>query len=104
MQMSEPTLEDLYDPATLAVIDGWSGEQRTVEPAQSWRRAVVAGAITTALVTGVNEALEDDVEDAVVELDRKPVRTPLEAVTLHFVPGDPPASVAIVRPWLLRTP
>ena len=99
--MSEPTLEDLYDPATLAVIDRWSSESRTVEPAAPWRRAAFAGAVTTALVTGVADALEDEADEAVVEIDRGVSRTPLEAVTLYFVPGEPRASVAIVRPWLL---
>jgi len=99
--MSEPPLEELYDPATLRVIDGWSREQPAVEPARPWRRAAVAGAITTALVTGVREALEDEEEDAVVDIDRVRERSLLEPVTLYFVPGEPRASVAIVRPWLL---
>ena len=99
--MSEPSLEDLYDPATLAVIDGWSSVTRTVEPVPAWRRAAAAGALTTALATGVREALEDEAEDPVVEIDRAPERTRLEPVTLYFVPGEPRATVALVRPWLL---
>ena len=99
--MSEPPLEELYDPATLRVIDGWSREQPAVEPTRPWRRAAVAGAIKTALVTGVREALEDEEEDAVVDIDRVRERSLLEPVTLYFVPGEPRASVAIVRPWLL---
>jgi hypothetical protein len=99
--VSEAPLEDLYDPATLRAIEGWSADGPTVEPLPVWRRAAFAGAVTTALVTGVREALEDDEAEPAVEIDRGRGRARLEPVTLYLVPGEPRASVAIVRPWLL---
>jgi hypothetical protein len=99
--VSGQSLEEIYDSETLRAIDGWSAGGRTVEPMSRWRRGVAAGALTSALVTGVRDALEDEPEDSREEIDLRPQRTRLEPVTFYYVPGEPPASVAVVRPWLL---
>lgn len=98
--MSGRGLEDVYDEATLRAIDGWSPGEATVEPVAPWRAVAIAGGLTAALVGGVREAFED-VEEALEEVELAPRTSRLEPVTLYFVPGEPRASVAIVRPWLL---
>jgi hypothetical protein len=90
-------LADRYDAETWALIDGYR-PGRPRRPAVSTRAAVTLWA---AALRGVGEALEGpDEDDADVERAPSEPRR-LEAVTLHFVPGDPRATLAIVRPWLL---
>lgn len=88
-------LEDLYDGATIEALD-----RRRQSPRRAGRPAAVA--LTTALLTGTANALEDappEPEIAEVDLDRGDRRN--EAVTVVLVPGAPRLSLAIVRPWLL---
>lgn len=101
---AEPALADLYDDATVRAIDAGAGEP--VRPARRLPRAVAAAAAGVAagsFVRGVQAALADDdaePEDA-GEIDFAPAERRLEPVTVVLVPGDPAASVAIVRRWLL---
>jgi len=57
-------------------------------------------ALTTALVTGVREVLEPEANEVYEEIDHGVVGGPTEAVTLFFVPNNPWATRAVVRPWL----
>lgn len=54
----------------------------------------------TALVTGVREVLDDDPGEAIEESDPGNSGGPDQPVTLFFVPNNPVATVAVVRPWL----
>ena len=53
------------------------------------------------VVHGVREVFDDDEFEPVVEIDEDLDGRRLEAVTVHLVPGDPAAGIAIVRRWLL---
>ena len=52
------------------------------------------------LVNGVRDVLEDE-PDPIVEIDEEVRDRRLEPVTVHLAWGNPSASVAIVRRWLL---
>ncbi len=94
-------LEDVYDDATLRAIDARTGEpSRPPAPGGGWRGGVTAGALVVGLVGGVRDALETDEPEPQVEVEARS-RQRLEPVVVHLVPGDPAASVAIVRRWLL---
>lgn len=104
----------MYEPAVVEAIDGGPAARRRAErsvvPAPtaqtpvSGRRgfggAAASVALTTALVTGVREALEPDANEVYEEIDDGVVGGPTEAVTLFFVPNNPWATRAVVRPWL----
>lgn len=107
-------LAGVYDPATLQAIDSASGEPvrrllphtaapppGPATPAAGWRGGVAAGAMVVGLVQGVRDVLDDDESDPVVEIDEEARHRRLEPVTVHLAWGNPAASVAIVRPWLL---
>jgi hypothetical protein len=95
------SFDDLYDVATLRALDAAVEGRPVVEPPRG-----VAGmpalALATALVSGVREAFEPAQPEPVVQHADDPGDA-LEPVTVLFVPGDPDATVAIVRPWLLAT-
>lgn len=101
-----PDLSEVYDEATLAVLDAWDGRGRG-EPAppapdtRRWRRGAATGAVVTGVVLGLRDVFEGEREEAVVREEDVPGPDPDQAVVVHLVPFDPPASVAIVRPWLL---
>lgn len=106
---SAPPLEELYGPATLAAIERGAGEPTAAATSRgngSWRgaaMAMAAGATVAGLARGLRDPAEDDsVEtDEVVEPADAIADARLEPVTVVLVPGDPAASVAIVRRWLL---
>ncbi len=93
--VDDDPLVDVYDPETLAAID----EGRTRPHTSRWRGRAAAGAVVAGLVTGMREVFEPEGE-AVVELQESTRRRP-EAVTVHLAWGNPAASVAVVRRWLL---
>lgn len=99
MPPEPPELSDVYDDATLAAIESWPN--RRGEPARG-PRAAFSGAVLAAGLVGARVALEDEADpEPVVEV--RPTRGggPLQGVEVLFVPGDPAATVAVVRPWLL---
>jgi hypothetical protein len=97
-------LDDLYDDATVAALDRFVRVRTPVPPvvAAGWRGRLGAGAIATAAMVGVGEALTPERNEPVIEevdVDGPPDdRLP---VTLLLVPGVPRATRAIVRSWLL---
>lgn len=94
-------LEACYDEPTLSRIDR-SRRSATNGAGATWRSASVAGAIAGASFTGVADAIgAADEVDGVHDVWPEPVDVRLEAVTIHFVPHDPQATVAVIRPWLL---
>lgn len=94
-------LAGVYDPATLRAIDGQAGEPPTRAVARGWRGGATAGAMVVGMVQGVRDALEDEESEPVVEIDEDLGHGGAQAVTVHLAWGNPAASVAIVRRWLL---
>jgi hypothetical protein len=96
-------LEDVYDEATVAAVDRTVRPRRPVPAvvAGGWRGRLGAGAIATAAMVGVGEALDPSRNEPVIEevdVDAPPdERLP---VTVFLVPGWPKATRATVRPWL----
>lgn len=97
-------LAAIYDPATFAAIDGATGEPaaklRPAGPGGAWRGGVAAGAMVVGLVNGVRDVFDDESEP-IVEIEEERAAARLEPVTVHIAWGNPAASVAIVRRWLL---
>ena len=92
-------LEDVYDPATLRAIErGGPEPRRAPVRAGGVRGTVAAGAVVAAGLAGVREALEDDDEAETAEVRLDPGLDADAAVTVLFVPGQPEATVAVVRP------
>lgn len=98
---SAPGLEEVYDSATLRAIDGDQAAVVAVERASRIRGTAAGAAMMTSLVTGVRDSLDLEPDVAYEEIDPGFVGDPDRAVTLYFVPGDPHASKAILRRWLL---
>lgn len=102
-----PSLDDLYDPATLAAIEAWARRRvagvdgGTSGPATAGGVRGLGASLLAAGLLGLADALEgrDDHHEVVEEAPEPAVAD--EAVTFRFVPGDPRASRIIVRPWLL---
>lgn len=96
-------LRGLYDDETFDAIDSWTGPgaRRSV---RGWRGGLTAGAVAAAGLTGVAAALDEVAEPEIEEARLRERHRPTEAVTVFFVPGDPHATVVLVRPWLLERP
>ncbi len=94
-------LAAIYDPATVEAIDNGAGEPSEISRVRGWRGGATAGAMVVGLVSGVERALEDEEDEPVVEVDEEIRDHRLQAVTVHLAWGEPAASVAIVRRWLL---
>ncbi len=94
-------LAEVYDSATLRAIDGQGGEPPAPRVAAGWRGGATAGAMVVGMVQGVRDALEEDDADPVVEIDEELGEERHRAVTVHLAWGNPAASVAVVRRWLL---
>jgi len=92
-----PSLEELYNPDTLALID------RAYRPpdrprTRRVRATASAGAMVAALALGIQHAIEpEDAEPAVAEVTPDTHPDPDASVVLHFVPNDPPASLAVIH-------
>ena len=94
-------LAEVYDEATLRAIDRQGGEPAAPAVVRGWRGGATAGAMVVGMVQGVRDALEDEESEPVVEIDEDLRDARQQAVTVHLAWGNPAASVAIVRPWLL---
>lgn len=93
-------LAEIYDPATLRAIDHQAGQPTAADAVRGLRGGVTAGAMVVGLVNGVRDVLEDE-PDPIVEIAEDGTDRRLEPVTVHLAWGNPSASVAIVRRWLL---
>ncbi len=87
-------LDDLYDEATLAKLDAWS--PATPAPLRA-RRRFAAGAFVAAIGLGLQEVLEVRPRSPVIEEIEAWDADRAEPVRLLWVPGDPRATVALVR-------
>lgn len=93
----EASLEAVYPPEVLAAIDA---RREPTAPARFARRTAGA-ALVLGLVNGVREAFDPDDGEAEVEIDDVMRRSRHEPVSVYLAWGDPAASVAVVRPWLM---
>jgi hypothetical protein len=97
-------LDELYDDATLAVLDRRRPPSNPVpaEVARGWRAGLGATALLTAVALGVQDVLEPKRSVPVIEEIDLDTIAPNDyaPVVYHHVPGLPKASRAIVRPWL----
>jgi hypothetical protein len=96
-------LEELYDDGTVQAIDAGAGEpERRTRRLRGAIVGAAAGAAAAGLARGVHDALadEDAEPEEAGEIEVAPLERRLEPVTVILVPGDPAASVAIVRRWL----
>ncbi len=95
-----------YDQDTLARIDATlaaydKGEVEELDRPLGMARQTTAGlAITVAALTGVKEAIEPGSKEIIEEIDPGVDTDADQFVTIYFVPNNPRASRAIVRPWL----
>jgi hypothetical protein len=79
-----------------------------VEPALTskvvqWSRRAATGVVLSGIAGGLQRVFEPDERPGVVMEVPAPSPDELRPVRLVFVPGDPKASIAFVRPWLLRS-
>lgn len=111
------TFATLYDDATIDAIEHHSGEpdnvgarsqsgdQRSTEGASTRRTAgssnfAAVGMMTAGLLRGIDAALDPEDKEPIVDFFDEDQSGPQQPVTVFLVPGNPKASVAIVRPWL----
>lgn len=104
MDAADVELQDVYDDDTLARLDAWrAGRAARAAEVSVWRRGSATGLVVTGLALGVREALEPEHRDPVVEEVDVTGLDGSAAVTVLFVPDNPRATIAVVRPWLLLT-
>ncbi len=99
-----PALEEVYDARTLAALDtgvepAWEDDEATVDrPPPGFRGSIASGAVLAGLMLGMREVFDPEAtREPVFELAPDPGLQPVDGVTLYFVPGDPEATVAVVR-------
>lgn len=100
-----PALEDVYDARTLAALDAGvepvrpdPGDEVVDHPRPGFRGSVASGAVLAGLMLGMREVFDPEAtREPVFELAPDPGLQPVDGVTLYFVPGDPQATVAVVR-------
>lgn len=96
----EHELRDVYDEATVVLLDAWLAPPAA--RARGWRKGTAAGMVVTALALGVQQVLEPEQRDPIVEEIELDAADHHQPVTVLLVPGNPRATVALVRSWLLR--
>ena len=101
-----PALEDVYDARTLAALDAGvepdrvedDGDELVDRPRPGFRGSIASGAVLAGLMLGMREVFDPDAtREPVFELAPDPGLQPVDGITLYFVPGDPKATVAVVR-------
>ena len=98
----EHPFEDLYDPATVAAVEGWTAPEREgPAPLSSrmvtWGRSSVLGAVITGTALGLREVLVERREPQImieIDADGEPHDLP---IALFLEPDDPAGSLCIVR-------
>lgn len=99
-----PALEDVYDARTLAALEAgtepsWDAEESVAErPRPGFRGSIASGAVLAGLMLGMREVFDPEAgREPVFELAPDPGLQPVDGITLYFVPGDPRATVAVIR-------
>jgi len=72
-----------------------------VTPVARWRKRTASGAVLTAVVLGLQEALSSP-KDRPSIVQPAPAGPPNDPIDLYMDPDHPEATVAVIRPWLLR--
>jgi hypothetical protein len=95
---------DIYDPDTLAALDGWSLPEEPVAAAaplpsrlSTWSRSTVMGMVLSGCALGLQEVLDPKSQrPIVVEVDAagEPHDLPIQLI---LDPDDPSGSLCIVR-------
>ncbi|MBV6507795.1 MAG: hypothetical protein JJLCMIEE_00853 [Acidimicrobiales bacterium] len=92
-----PSLEELYHPDTVALIDRGLTPAELPRPRRV-RATASAGAMVLALGLGIQQVLEpEEAEPEVAEITPDGLPDPAASVLLYLVPDDPPASLAVIR-------
>lgn len=84
------------------------GTDDAVDPAFTskvvqWSRRAATGVVLSGIAGGLQRVFEPDERPGIVMEVPAPAPDDMRPVRLVFVPGDPKASIAFVRPWLLRS-
>jgi hypothetical protein len=97
----DPGLEAIYDPDTLAALDGWEPPDRGPSPMSSrmvrWSRTSTVGALAAGFAFGLREVLDPPRDEAIVievDADGEPHDLPIR---LLLDPDDPAGSLCIIR-------
>ena len=100
---SDPAFEELYDPWTVAAVDGWQAPERDDGPPplpsrlSTWSRSTAMGMVLSGCALGLQEVLDPKSRrPIVVEVDAsgQPHDLPIELI---LDPDDPGGSLCIVR-------
>jgi hypothetical protein len=107
---------ELYDDATIDAIEQETGEpynvvarpgddrssgQPPTRGARGSNNIAAVGMLTAGLFRGVDAALDPEDKEPIVDFIDEDRSDRDQAVSVYLVPGNPKASVAIVRHWLL---
>lgn len=95
-------LDAVYDPETMAALDGWNppraeGPSPVPSRVVGWSRRSAVGAVLTGMALGLQEVLEPKKDSAIVievDADGEPHDLPIR---LLLDPDDPRGSLCIVR-------
>lgn len=93
-------LDQVYDEATLAAIEGWAPTVASDVDVAGWWRTSAAGAVLGAALLGLGEALEDRRprdQPAATAPDPGQPRDPDALVELDFDPASPRTTTARIR-------
>ena len=108
---------ELYDDAIIDAIERGSGEPNTVAAHLSAHRppdadranrnrgsstVATVGMVAAGLFRGVDAALDPEDKEPIVDFIDEDDSELQQPVTVYLVPGNPKASIAIVRHWLLK--
>ena len=100
-QGAEVGFDELYDPATLAALDGWERAESPDLPLPSkvsrWSRSTAIGMVLTGFALGLQEVLDpEDERQIVIEVDDEGV-APHLPIQLFLDPDSPAGSLCLVR-------
>jgi hypothetical protein len=98
---AEVGFDELYDPATLAALDGWERAESPDLPLPSkvsrWSRSTALGMVLTGVALGLQEVLDpEDDRQIVIEVDDAGA-TPHLPIQLFLDPDSPAGSLCLVR-------
>lgn len=102
MRDDVPDFDHVYDPETIAALDGWQRRDRASDiplPSRvvAWSRASTMGALLTGTALGLQEVLHPKREETIVievDAEGEPHDLPIQ---LMLDPDDPSGSLCIVR-------
>jgi hypothetical protein len=84
------------------VVEDTQFSEGPVTPLAKWRRRTAAGVVLSAVAIGLQEALEGEREIPSIVQPAPGAPPDDEPIDLYLDPDHPEATVAVIRPWLLR--